>query len=59
MNNLFNGCSSLTTLDISNFRTSNVTWMSYMFNNCYLLTTLDLSNFDTSSVIRNLIHANH
>ena len=41
--------SQATTLDVSNFNTSNVTNMSYMFYNSQA-TTLDLSNFDTSKV---------
>ena len=35
MDFMFYGCSSLTTLDLSNFDTSNVTNMSYMFCGCY------------------------
>ena len=40
----------LTTLDLSNLNTSNVTTMEGMFANCRSLTTLDLSNWDTSKV---------
>ncbi len=47
---MFGGCSSLTTLDLSNFDTSNVTNMDRMFEDCSSLTTLDLSSFDTSKV---------
>ena len=47
---MFHGASGLTTLDLSNFDTSNVTDMSSMFNGASGLTTLDLSNFDTSKV---------
>ena len=47
---MFANCTSLTTLDVSNFDTSNVTDMSWMFVNCTSLTTLDLSSFDTSNV---------
>lgn len=47
---LFSGCSSLKSLDLSNFDSSNVTDMSYMFEYCGNLTNLDLSNFDTSKV---------
>jgi len=47
---MFNNCTSLTTLDLSNFDTSKVTNMSYMFYYCTSLTTLDVSNFDTSKV---------
>ena len=41
--------SKATTLDVSNFDTSNVTNMGYMFYSSQA-TTLDLSNFDTSKV---------
>ena len=47
---MFNFCSGLTTLDASNFNTSNVTNMSWMFQYCKNLISLDLSNFDTSKV---------
>ena len=50
MNYMFNSCKNLTTLDVSNFDTSNVTDMNYMFNSCESLTTLDVSNFNTSNV---------
>lgn len=48
---MFYGCTSLTSLDLSNFNTSKVTNMSYMFQDCSKLTSLNLSNFDTSNVI--------
>ena len=48
---MFSYCSSLTSLDLSNFNTSNVTYMSSMFDECKSLTSLDLSNFNTSKVI--------
>ena len=50
MMQMFISCSSLTSLDLSNFDTSNVTDMGYMFYECSSLTSLDLSNFDTSKV---------
>ena len=50
MSRMFSSCSSLTSLDVSSFNTSNVTDMSYMFSNCSALTSLDLSNFNTSKV---------
>jgi surface protein len=50
MNTTFWGCSSLTSLDLSNFVTSNVTDMTGMFLSCSSITSLDLSNFDTSNV---------
>ena len=49
-NRMFNGCNSLTSLDVSRFDTSNVTSMGEMFFGCNSLTSLDLSNFDTSNV---------
>ena len=45
MESMFNDCNSLTSLDLSNFNTQNVTNMKYMFYDCYLLTSLDLFNF--------------
>ena len=47
---MFSRCSSLTSLDLSNFDTSNVTDMNSMFYYCSSLTSLDLSNFDTLNV---------
>jgi surface protein len=47
---MFNDCSSLSELDLSNWNTINVSNMSYMFNDCSSLSELDLSNFDTSNV---------
>jgi surface protein len=39
--NAFNGCYSLTTLDLGSFDTTSVTNMSSMFNNCYSLTDFE------------------
>ena len=50
MHGMFEGCESLTAIDLSHFNTCNVTDMSYMFANCSSLTTLDVSHFDTSNV---------
>ena len=50
MSHLFSYCMNLTTLDVSNFNTSNVMYMQEMFYYCRSLTTLDVSNFDTSKV---------
>ena len=47
---MFDDCRYLTTLDVSNFDTKNVTNMGYMFAGCTSLTTLDVSNFDTKNV---------
>ena len=50
MSDMFKGCSSLTSLDINNFNTSNVIYMDGMFGGCSSLTQMDLNNFDTSKV---------
>ena len=50
MSAMFNGCTGLTSLDLSGLGTSSVTDMSYMFHDCTSLTSLDLSGLDTSSV---------
>ena len=47
---MFYRCSSLTSIDLSNFNTSNVINMYCMFFNCSSLNSLDLSNFNTSNV---------
>ena len=50
MSRMFAECSSLTSLDLSNFNTANVTNMSEMFSGCRSLTSLDLSKFNTKKV---------
>ena len=47
---MFYGCSSLKSLDVANFNTSNVTTMQAMFGVCSKLTNLDLSSFNSSHV---------
>jgi surface protein len=47
---MFNKCSSLTHLDLSNFYTNNLNDMNNMFNNCDSLIKLNLSNFNTSKI---------
>ena len=47
---MFAGCSSLTSLDLSGFKTDHAYSMNYMFSGCSNLTTLDLSTFDTEDV---------
>jgi surface protein len=48
--NMFNNCCSLSSLDLSNFNTSNVKVMGEMFSGCSNLTSLDLSSFRTEKV---------
>lgn len=50
MSHMFEGCSALTSLDVSHFNTANVTNMEYMFSDCSALTSLDVSNFNTTNV---------
>ena len=44
---MFEGCSSLKYLDLSDFNTKKVTNMSRMFDQCESLISLNLSNFNT------------
>ncbi len=50
MRDMFQGCSSLTAVDVSGFNTENVTDMGQMFHSCSSLTSLDVSGFNTSQV---------
>ena len=50
MSNMFMECSSLTTLDLSNFITTEVLKMNYMFQDCSSLKILNISNFDLSKI---------
>ena len=50
MSDMFNGCSSLVSLDLSSLDTSSVTNMNQMFSGCSSLASLDLSHLDTSKV---------
>ena len=47
---IFYECSSLTSIDLSNFNTDNVTNMASMFYGCSSLNSIDLSNFNTKNV---------
>ncbi len=47
---LFYNCSSLQTIDVSNWDTSNVRIMAQLFYGCSSLTSLDLSSWNTSNV---------
>ena len=47
---MFKNCSSLTSLDLNSFNTSNVIVMSQIFCDCSSLTSLDLSSFNTSKM---------
>ena len=53
MNAMFSGCSSLTSLDLTNFNTTEVTDMSSMFSGCSALTTIYASDeFVTTNVTK-------
>lgn len=47
----FEGCTSLKTLDLSNFNTSSAQSMERMFYGCTSLKALDLSSFSTTNVL--------
>ena len=47
---MFNKCSSLESIDLSLFNTTNVTNMSIMFYHCSSLESIDLSSFNTTNV---------
>jgi len=47
---MFSGCNNLTSLDLSNFNTSNVESMGGMFEYCQNLENLAVSSFDTSKL---------
>ena len=50
MDNMFNGCSALKSLDLTKFNTANVEYMYNMFYGCSALTSLDLTKFNTAKV---------
>jgi len=50
MVNMFRGCTSLLSLDVTSLNTSSVASMEGMFQDCTSLTSLDVSSFNTSSV---------
>ena len=51
MSSMFNECSLLKVLNITNFNTDNVINMSSMFNECSLLKEINITNFNTNNVI--------
>ena len=48
MISMFNGCSSLSSIDVSGFNTAKVVHFGWMFCNCSSVTTLDVSGFNTA-----------
>ena len=54
MDDMFNGCNKLTSIDLSSFDTSNVTTMENMFMDCESLTSLDLSSFNNNTSLTNI-----
>ena len=48
---MFSGCSSIEELNLSNFDTSQVKYITYMFCDCSSLKRLDISKFNTNNVI--------
>jgi len=56
MNYIFASCSSLASINLSNFDTSKVIKMEGMFASYSSLTSINLSNFNTSKVINMVFH---
>ena len=50
MDYVFDGCSSLEEINLSNFNTNKVIEMKYMFSDCSSLKELNLTNFNTHKV---------
>ena len=50
INYMFDGCTSLKSINFSGFDTSQISEMEGLFKNCYSLEEIDLSNFVTSKV---------
>ena len=50
MSQMFSGCSSLTSLDVSNFDTSQLTSMKSMFYGCRNIIHLNVSSFKTTNL---------
>ncbi|MDA9303704.1 BspA family leucine-rich repeat surface protein [Flavobacteriaceae bacterium] len=50
LSQMFQGCSSLVSLDASNWDTSSVTNFRYMFNGCSSLVNLNVSDWDVGSL---------
>ena len=48
---MFYYCYDITEIDLSNFNSSQVTYMSSMFHRCSSLTSINFTNFNTSKVI--------
>ena len=48
--NMFNGCSSLTSLNMSGWDTSNVTDIRYLFNDCSNLHNINISGWNLSAL---------
>ncbi len=53
IDSMFDGCKSLTYLDLSKWNVSNVINIDNIFHNCISLEHLDLSNWTTSQVVKN------
>ena len=50
LSEMFRDCSLLTSIDLTNYNTDNVTNMFNMFSGCSSLASIDLSNFNTKKV---------
>ena len=53
---MFKGCSSLTSLDLSNFNTSKIVNMEYMFHDCINLEYINFNNLNNLNYLDNLLN---
>ena len=54
MDNVFLNCKSLTSINLSNFDTSNATWINDMFNGCSNLEYINLQNVKETDKIEKI-----
>ena len=55
MYHIFEGLSSLKSINLSNFNSAKLDDISYMFSGCNSIESIDLSNFDNSLLV-NMSH---
>jgi surface protein len=58
MHRMFGCCSNLTTVDLSNFDMTNVTYLMGMFDSCYELHTVRLDNCNNATISKIVTSSN-
>ncbi|MBP5366712.1 MAG: BspA family leucine-rich repeat surface protein [Bacteroidales bacterium] len=56
MTSMFNGCNSLSAIDLSYFNTAKVTDMGYMFQDCKTITSLTFPNTFTTDKVTDMVY---